>query len=84
MDNSRPARINKGVKRQPSLATERLSLRPLMVKDAPAVRRMARSRKIARTIHWVFLPYSEAQARRWIASTAQHFAARTSVESASN
>ena len=80
MDKGCPGCIHRGVKRQPSLATERLVLRPLLAKDAPAVRRMARSRKIARTIHWVFLPYSDAQTRRWIASTAEHFAALTSVE----
>ena len=65
---------------QPSIMSERMVLRPLMEKDAPVVRRLARSRKIAYTTPWVFLPYSEKQALLWIASTAHHFAQRTSVE----
>lgn len=72
--------IKRGMKQQPSVVSERMVLRPLMAKDAPVVQRLARSRKIAYTIPWVFLPYSENQALRWIASTADHFAKRTSVE----
>jgi RimJ/RimL family protein N-acetyltransferase len=68
------------VKQQPSVVSERMVLRPLMAKDAPVVRRLARSRKIAFTTPWLFLPYSEEQALGWIASTADHFAKRTSVE----
>jgi hypothetical protein len=51
-----------------------------MAKDAPAVRRLAWSRKIAHTTHWLFLPYSEKKARRWIAATADHFAMGNSME----
>jgi hypothetical protein len=40
----------------------------------------SRSRKVAHTIHWVFVPYSEEQAVGWIDSTAEHFAQGTSVE----
>ena len=80
MDKSCWCCIKRGVKQQPSVVPERMVLRPLLAKDAPVVQRLARSREVAYTIPWVFLPYYENQALRWIASTADHFAKRSSVE----
>ena len=47
MDNGAAGSINKSVKQQPSLKTNRLALRPLMVKDAIILRELANNRKIA-------------------------------------
>ena len=59
---------------QPTLETERLLLRPLMPQDAPALQRLAGRREIADTTISIPHPYSEAQAREWIAGTAGLFA----------
>ena len=59
---------------QPTLETERLLLRPLMQDDAPAIARLAGRREIADTTISIPHPYSEAQARQWIAETADLFA----------
>jgi len=47
MDNGAAGSINRDVKQQPSVVSERMVLRPLMAKDAPVVQRLARSRKVA-------------------------------------
>jgi hypothetical protein len=47
MDKSGWCCLNRSVKGQPSLETNRLALRPLMVKDAPTVRELTNNRKIA-------------------------------------
>ena len=49
------------------LETARLILRPLRPEDAPAVARLAGRREIADTTISIPHPYSEAQAREWIA-----------------
>src|SRR5271166_5217193 len=60
---------------QPALQTERLLLRPLTPADAPIVARLAGRREIAHTTVSVPHPYSEAQAKQWIAGQATQFAA---------
>ena len=64
---------------QPTLETERLLLRPLMPDDAPAVARLAGRREIADTTISIPHPYSEEQARYWIAESAGLFAQGKSV-----
>jgi RimJ/RimL family protein N-acetyltransferase len=53
---------------QPNLETERLLLRPLTLDDAASVARLAGSREIAHTTTTIPHPYSEEQARVWIAA----------------
>jgi len=59
---------------QPVLETERLMLRPLVPEDAPMITRLAGRREIADTTISIPHPYSEEQAREWIAKTAEGFA----------
>ena len=59
---------------QPTLETQRLILRPLTPQDAPALSRLAGRREIADTTISITHPYSEEQARQWIAETANLFA----------
>jgi len=49
------------------LETGRLILRPLVIEDAPVVARLAGRREIADTTLSIPHPYSEQQAREWIA-----------------
>jgi RimJ/RimL family protein N-acetyltransferase len=53
------------------LETPRLLLRPLKLEDAPVVSRLAGRREIADTTIAIPHPYSEPQAREWIASHAR-------------
>jgi [ribosomal protein S5]-alanine N-acetyltransferase len=59
---------------QPILETERLVLRPLTPDDAPAIARLAGRREIADTTISIPHPYSEEQARQWIAGHVDLFA----------
>ena len=59
---------------QPALETKRLILRPLTPQDAPTVQQMAGRREIADTTISIPHPYSEQQARYWIAEAADLFA----------
>ena len=59
---------------QPTLETERLLLRPLTPGDAPAVACLAGRREIADTTISIPHPYSEEQARQWIAGQVGLFA----------
>lgn len=52
---------------QPSIETGRLILRPLVAEDAPTVALLAGRREIADTTISIPHPYSEQQARDWIA-----------------
>ncbi len=52
------------------LETERLVLRPLTPEDAPTVARLAGRREIADTTISIPHPYSQDQAREWIATHA--------------
>ncbi len=56
--------------REPFLATERLILRPLTLEDAPVVQQLAGKREIADTTISIPHPYSEQQAKDWIATHA--------------
>ena len=58
---------------QPTLETERLVLRPLTQQDAPAIQRLAGRRETADTTISIPHPYSEQQAREWIAGLAEIF-----------
>ena len=40
-----------------------------MVKDAISLRELANSPKLADMTRWLFLPYSEKKALRWMAAT---------------
>ena len=51
---------------QPSLATERLILRPLTLEDAPRFHQLAGRREIADTMVSIPHPCSEQQAKDWI------------------
>ena len=53
MDNGAAGSINRDVKQQPSVVSERMVLRPLMAKDARVVQRLARSHKVAYMTHWL-------------------------------
>ena len=59
---------------QLTLETERLLLRPMNLDDAPAVSRLAGRREIADTTISIPHPYSEEQARQWIAGHGDLFA----------
>jgi RimJ/RimL family protein N-acetyltransferase len=80
MDKGSRGCINRSVKQQPSVVSERIVLRPLAERDARVVQRLAWSRKVAYMTHWLFLPRSERKALAWIASTADNFARGSSVE----
>jgi hypothetical protein len=49
MDNGASGSMNRGVKGLSQLETDRLALRPLMVKDATTLRELANSPKVADT-----------------------------------
>jgi RimJ/RimL family protein N-acetyltransferase len=80
MDNGAAGSINRGVKGQPSLKTERLLLRPLLVKDAISLRELANSPKIADTCVWLPHPCSEGLAQSWIRGAAERYAVGAGVE----
>jgi RimJ/RimL family protein N-acetyltransferase len=66
--------LNQSVAALPQLETERLILRPLTPQDAPAFSRLAGQREIADTTISIPHPYSEEQARQWIAGNVEIFA----------
>ncbi len=57
------------------LATERLTLRPLVPEDADALHRLINDWEVTRTLALVPYPYSRDAAVDWIASTRQRLAA---------
>jgi ribosomal-protein-alanine N-acetyltransferase len=61
-------RTEAGVRRYPTLKTERLVLREFAREDAPEVRRLAGVREIARMTLLIPYPYKEGVAEEWIAS----------------
>lgn len=65
--------------RELSLTTERLILRPLTLEDAPVVRQLAGKKEIADTTISIPHPYSEQQARDWIATHADACAQGTGI-----
>lgn len=64
---------------QPTLTTERLTLRPLDFDDVPTVTRLAGERAVASTTLNIPHPYGEDDARKWIGSHAEDFEAGQSV-----
>jgi len=67
------------VTQQPTLQSAHLILRPLTLQDASSLSRLAGRREIADTTVSIPHPYSEEQARQWIAETADLFAKRKSA-----
>ncbi len=68
------------MKQQPSLKTNRLVLRPLLIKDAISLRELANSPKIADTCVWLPYACSKGLAKSWIRGAAERYAAGTGVE----
>ncbi|MCA9317353.1 MAG: GNAT family N-acetyltransferase, partial [Planctomycetes bacterium] len=64
---------------QPTLHTERLTLRPFVVEDASAVQRLAGSRLVAATVPVIPHPYLDGMAEGWIATHADAWRDRKSV-----
>ncbi|MGF1612021.1 MAG: GNAT family N-acetyltransferase [Kiloniellales bacterium] len=54
-----------------TLQTERLTLRPLRLDDAPAIQRLCGNWKVARMLSPVPYPYPDGLAEEWIASDAR-------------
>lgn len=79
LNNGAARCIKRSVNSQPTLHTRRLILRPLTLEDAPIVQRLAGRREIADTTISIPHPYSEEQARQWIAGAADLFAKGKSV-----
>jgi RimJ/RimL family protein N-acetyltransferase len=67
------------LRRQPSLRTERLRLRPFVAEDAEAIHRLAGVRDLADTAISIPHPYSLAAAKSWIAGLPHLFRTGTAV-----
>lgn len=57
-----------------TLRTERLTLRPFTLDDAPAVQQLASAREVALNTLMIPHPYPEGAAEQWIASHAEDWA----------
>jgi [ribosomal protein S5]-alanine N-acetyltransferase len=66
-------RTDAGVRRYPTLKTERLILRGFTLKDAPDVQRLAGEWEVARTLLSVPHPYENGVAEEWISEHASVF-----------
>jgi [ribosomal protein S5]-alanine N-acetyltransferase len=72
-------RTDTGVKRYPTLKTERLILRGFTLKDAPDVQRLAGEWEVARTLLSVPHPYEDGIAEEWISGHRSAFERGESV-----
>lgn len=61
------------MKKQPTLKTARLLLRPFILDDAPEVQRLAGDREIASTTLNIPHPYEDGLAEKWISSHKKAF-----------
>jgi [ribosomal protein S5]-alanine N-acetyltransferase len=66
-------RTDTGVKRYPTLKSERLILRRFTLKDAPDVQRLAAEWEVARTLLSVPHPYEDGMAEEWISEHSSVF-----------
>lgn len=64
---------------QPIIRTERLTLRPFRLADAPEVRRLAGVKAVASTTIRVPFPYEKGMAEKWIRTHKRSFDRRKSV-----
>ena len=60
---------------QPILETERLTLRPFGLEDAPAIQQLAGAKEVALTTFAVPHPYEDGVAEQWISTHVEEFAA---------
>lgn len=65
--------MERNLKPQPVLETQRLVLRPFALSDAPEVQRLAGSREIARMTIAIPHPYEDGLAEQWIATHGEQF-----------
>ncbi len=68
-----------GMKRYPSLRTERLILRAFTLKDAPDIQRLVGEWRVARTLLSVPHPYEDGLAEEWISGHRSEFERGESV-----
>jgi RimJ/RimL family protein N-acetyltransferase len=66
-------RTDAGVRRYPTLKTERLVLRAFTPRDAPDVQRLAGEWEVARTLLSVPHPYKDGMAEEWISGHRSEF-----------
>ncbi len=64
---------------QPTIRTERLTLRPFRLADAPEVRRLAGVKSVASMTMRIPYPYEKGMAEKWIRTHKRSFDRRKSV-----
>ena len=79
MRNANNLPTGQDVKRQPTLTTERLVLRPFEESDIPEVAPLADDEEISKNTLLIPHPYQEVHARRWIAVHGREYRSGKSV-----